>query len=62
MRNKEVWEINMREQFKRYGDNGDQIYNNPNPFYPDSRYYRKDKPAFALHDDGRIYIPDSDKK
>lgn len=55
MRNNNVWEINMHEQFIRYEEESCSV------LYPDSRYYRKDKPKFELHDDGRIYIPDSNE-
>ncbi len=58
------WEIDIPKTMKKYeaADNEPHYPGMPGGgFYPDSRFYRKNKPAFTLKDDGRVYRPRKEK-
>ena len=64
MHKNQGWEIDIRKTMKKYEATNNEPYYPGVPgggFYPDSRFYRKNKPVFTLKDDGRVYRPRKEK-
>ncbi len=54
--NNEVWNFNLHATIDKYEDNTPHYPGVPGGgFYPDSRFYRKDKPVVSLRNNGRKY-------
>lgn len=54
MRRSGVLELDMHKELRKYNDESETV------LYPDSRYYRKNKPMFSL-DDEKKFVSDSNR-